>query len=301
MSSHRFAAMIVTLVTCVTLSAQPPSIFRAETRLVVLYATVRNDAGELVTDLDRSAFTVYEDRRRQQIAVFRRDDTPVSLGLLIDNSGSMRALRARVERAALAFVRASNPDDEVFVVNFADKPRLDVAMTRDVGAIEAGIARVDSIGGTALLDAVETAERYMREHANRDRRALLIVTDGKDNASEKTMKEIQAGAERSETIVYGVGLFADDVPSKQGRKELDDLTGRTGGVTYYPAGIDQIEPVVLALARQIRQQYAIGYMPSNQALDGTYRTIRVEALSPRRGEHLVVRTRPGYRAGETSR
>jgi Ca-activated chloride channel homolog len=296
-----FTVAVASLIAGTAPAAQQPSTFRAETRLVVLHATVRNDRGELVTGLDRGAFTVYENRKRQPIAVFRRDDIPVSIGLLIDNSGSMRTLRARVETAALVFVRASNPDDEVFVVNFADKPRLDVPMTGDLGAIEAGIARVDSIGGTALLDAVEFSERYLRDHAMRDRRALVIVTDGKDNASATTLKQIQAAAERTDTTVYGVGLFADEgASSKQGRKELEDLTARTGGVAYFPAAIDQIEMVVLDLARQIRQQYTIGYTPTNQALDGSYRTIRVEAASPASSEHFVVRTRPGYRAGPSA-
>jgi VWFA-related protein len=288
------AAGAAALAMSVVHASQPPTPFRAETRLVVLHATVRNDRGELVTNLDRPAFTVYENGKRQPVALFRRDDVPVSLGLLIDNSGSMRTLRARVEAAALAFVRASNPDDEAFVINFADRPRLDVAMTRDVHAIESGIARVDSIGGTAVLDAVDAAETYLRAHATRDRKALLIVTDGKDNASEKTMKQIQDAAERSDTVVYAVGLFADgDASAKQGRKELDDLTGRTGGAAYYPADVDQIQSVVLDLAHQIRQQYTVGYTPINQALDGSYRTIRVEA---RGRERLVVRTRAGYRA-----
>lgn len=298
---HRSSAIAASLILCAaTLAAQSSSTFRAETRLVVLHATVRNDRGELVPDLDRSAFTVYENGRRQPIALFRRDDIPVSLGLLIDNSGSMRTLRGRVETAALAFVRASNPEDEIFVVNFADKARLDVTMTRDVGRVEVGIGRVDSIGGTALRDTVQFAEEYLREHATRDRRALLIVTDGKDNASETTLKQIQTAAERSETTVFGIGLFASDhAASKQGRKELEDLTERTGGIAYYPADGDQIETVALDLARQIRQQYTIGYTPTNQALDNTYRTIRVEAESGAKAGRLTVRARPGYRATRT--
>jgi Ca-activated chloride channel family protein len=288
------AAGVASLALTAAQAAQPPSRFHAETRLVVVHATVRNDRGVLVTSLDRRAFTVYENGRRQPVTLFRRDDVPVSLGLLIDNSGSMRTLRGHVEAAALAFVRASNPDDEVFVINFADRPRLDVEMTSDMRVLESGIARVDSIGGTALRDAVDKAETYLRTHATRDRKALLIVTDGKDNASEKTMTEIQAAAERSDTIVYAVGLFAEGDPSaKQGRKELDELTARTGGAAYYPAGVDEIDAVVVELARQIRQQYTIGYTPTNQALDGSYRTIRVEA---RGAERLIVRTRAGYRA-----
>jgi VWFA-related protein len=298
MSARRLAVGVAALGLSAVLAAQQAPRFQVDTPLVVLQATVRTDRGVPVTNLDQRAFTVYENGKRQPIAVFRRDDVPVSLGLLIDNSGSMRTLRARVEAAALAFVRASNPADEVFVINFADRPRLDVTMTNDVRAIESGIARVDSIGGTAMLDAVDVAEDYLSAHATRERKALLIVTDGKDNASEKTMQQIQQAAERSETVVYAVGLFAaEDASAKQGRKELDELTARTGGASYYPADVDQIRAVIVELARQIRQQYLIGYTPTDQAFDGRYRTIRVEAKGIGR---LFVHTRAGYRASRAS-
>src|SRR6202163_1892059 len=142
---------------------QPPS-FRAETRLVVLHATVRDSRGELITNLPRSAFTVFENGRRQPVTLFRHDDIPVSLGLLIDNSGSMRAVRSKVEAAALALARASNPQDEMFVLNFNDKAHIDVPFTSDVQVLEAGIRRVDSIGGTAMRDAIDLAQTYLVEH-----------------------------------------------------------------------------------------------------------------------------------------
>jgi VWFA-related protein len=296
--THRAACIIAACFAASRiLLAQPSSHFRADTRLVVLHATVTDERGALVTDLDRRAFAVYENGRRQPIALFRRDDVPVSMGLLIDNSGSMRTLRARVEAAALAFMRASNPDDEVFVINFADKVRLDVPMTRDIRAVEAGIGRVDSIGGTALRDAVRRAEEYLHEHSTRDRHVLLAITDGKDNASDATVKQIETAAEHSETAVFGIGLFGGAGGStKAGRRELDTLTARTGGVAYYPESADQIESVALDLARQIRQQYTIGYTPTNQALDGTYRALRVTASPERRTDRLSVHTRAGYRA-----
>jgi Ca-activated chloride channel family protein len=269
--------------------------FHAETRLVVLQVTVRNSRGEVVTGLDQRAFTVYEDGRRQPITLFRRDDVPVSLGLLIDNSGSMRPLRAKVESAALTFARASNPLDELFVMNFADKVSLDVPLTSDLQALEAGIARVDSIGGTAMRDAVANAETYLTEHATKERKVLLIVTDGNDNASLATMDRIEERAEQAGTVIYAVGLFGTEDPGRVrlGHRELDRLTERTGGLSYYPASFDEISAVVTDIARQIRTQYTIAYAPLNQAEDGSYRTIRVEARAP---ERLVVRTRRGYRA-----
>jgi VWFA-related protein len=272
------------------LAAQAPP-FKAETRLVVLHATVTNRRGELVTGLDQRAFTVEEDGRRQPITLFRRDDVPISLGLLIDNSGSMRPLRAKVEAAALAFARASNPGDEIFVVNFADMVNLDVGMTSDVRVLEAGIARVDSIGGTALRDAVDTAERYLSEHATRDRRVLLVITDGKDNASVISADQIRRQAERSQTVIDAIGLFAHK--AAEGRHELIELTEPTGGVAYFPLDIEQVESVAVDLARQIRNQYTIAYAPINQALDGKYRAIRVTAAGP---DQYNVHTRAGYRA-----
>jgi len=141
--------------------ASTPSrpVFRSEIGLVVLQATVKNSRGEVVKDLDRDAFTVYENGKRQTLSVFRRDDVPVSLGILIDNSGSMKKKRAQVETAALALVRASNSQDEVFVLNFGDKPRLDVPFTKDLAVLEAGIRRFDSVGGTAMRDATATTTR----------------------------------------------------------------------------------------------------------------------------------------------
>lgn len=274
------------------LLAQSPA-FHAETRLVVLHATVRNGRGELVTNLDRGAFMVYENGRRQPIVVFRRDDIPVSLGLLIDNSGSMRAVRAKVEEAALALARASNPQDEMFVLNFADKTRIDVPFTSDVNVLEAGIARGDAIGGTAMRDAVDAGEAYLNERATRDRKVLLVITDGNDNASAVTLDRIRQTAEQHEITIYAIGLFGDASRAKGAHRELDQLAERTGGSAYYPPSIAEVDAVALDIARQIRQQYTLAYAPLSQALDGSYRTIRVAVAG---SERYSVRTRAGYRA-----
>jgi VWFA-related protein len=290
----RPALACLLLLSVASVQGQTP-VFRTATRLVVLHATVTNRHGDLVTNLDQSAFSIFEDGKRQPIGLFRRDDVPVSIGLLIDNSGSMRSLRTKVEAAALAFARASNPQDEMFVLNFADKARLDVPMTSDPRVLERGIARADSIGGTAMRDAIETAEDYLRDHAKQDRRVLLVITDGIDNASTASAAVIQRQAERTETVIDAIGLFhsQDEGRANAGRHELKDLTDRTGGVAYFPESVEQIESVAVDLARQIRSQYTIGYAPTNQALDGSFRAIRVTVSGP---DHYNVRTRTGYRA-----
>ena len=273
---------------------QSPGPFHVETRLVVLQATVRNNRGELVTGLTRDAFTVLENGTRQPIVLFGKDDVPVSLGLLIDNSGSMRTRRAKVEAAALEFARASNPQDEMFVLNFADKSRIDVPFTSDVRILEAGISRVDALGGTAMRDAIAAAEDYVTQHARRDRKVLVVITDGNDNASVTALDRIRTAAEQHEIAVYAVGLLGDQDPhAGRMRRDLTQLTEATGGLAYFPVSVEQVGDVALELARQIRTQYTIGYTPLNQSLDGSYRQIRVTAKG---SQPLVVRTRTGYRA-----
>ncbi len=283
-------AVAVSLV--VAAAGQPQATFHAETRLVVLHVLVTNGHGELVTNLDRGAFSVYEDGRRQSITLFRCDDVPASLGLIIDNSGSMRSVRASVEAAALAFVHASNPLDEVFVLNFADTPRIDVPLTNDIHVLEAGISRVDSIGGTAMRDALLIAERYLRDRAIRDRRALLVITDGNDNASSVSKAQLRKVVEESGSVIYAVRLVGQS-PSEDdgnGDGELDRVTAITGGDVHYVASMSDVESAVLEIAHQIRNEYTIAYTSANQALDGSYRAVRVKVTRP----GLNARTRPGY-------
>src|SRR5258705_8353104 len=292
---NRVAAPVALVVaSAVARAAQQAGTFRAVPRLVLLQATVVDGRGAAVTDLDRTAFTVYENRKRQPIEVFRREDVPVSVGLLIDNSGSMRTLRPKVEAAALAFVRASNPMDELCVINFADKVDLDVPFTSDLDVLERRLARLDSIGGTALWDAIDTAQSYVGDHASRPRKVLLVVTDGNDNASVARMSLVVRRAQRRDIVVDAVGLFGSDTTKAvNGRRDLEQLTRDTGGNAYFPVDINQVEAVVVDLAPQIRNQYLIAYAPLNAPLDRTYPAIRVTATSPGKS-HLEGRTRRGY-------
>jgi Ca-activated chloride channel family protein len=289
----RSTALVAATGLGVSLAAQQPPAFHADARLVVLQVTVTNGHGERVTNLDRGSFVVFENGRPQPITLFRSDDVPTSLGLIIDNSGSMRALRARVEAAALAFVRASNPLDEVFVLNFADTPRIDVLFTHDVRVLEAGVTRVDAIGGTALRDALFVAERYLQDHATHDRRALFVITDGNDNASTLSTSECRKLVERSDAAIYAVRLVRDTSSADAGRKddELDRLAEISGGIAEHIAANSNIEQVAREIAHLIRNEYTIAYTPVNPALDGSYRAVRVKVTRP---GGLTARTRPGY-------
>jgi VWFA-related protein len=290
---NKLAALAGVACVATGVSAQQRPAFRTETRLVVLQVTVTNKSGQLVPDLDRASFAVSEEGRPQPITLFSRDDVPVSLGLLIDNSASMRPLRASVEAAALAFVRASHPKDDVFVLNFADTPRVDVASTGDVRVLEAGIARVDSIGGTALRDAVLMAERYLAAHAQQDRGAMLVITDGNDNASQASMSDLRKVVERTNAAIHCVRLADGSHPgaARKRDEELERVADLTGGGVHYVNAMGDVDAVVLDIARRIRSRYTIAYAPTNQALDGSYRAVRVKVTAPR---GLTAHTRRGY-------
>jgi Ca-activated chloride channel homolog len=275
-----------------TVTSAQNATFRAETRLVVLHATVRSSRGDLITGLGKEAFTVYENGKRQPITLFNRSDVPVSIGLLIDDSGSMRTLRPRVEAAALAFVRASHPLDEVFVVNFAARARVAVQMTNDVRVLEQGIVGGETIGGTALRDAVVVAQNYLQVHASHDRRVLLLITDGNDSVSTASLDHLREMSGHNETSIFAIGLFGNRGEARRGRRELEQIADITGGATYFPESLDQIETIAVQIADLIRNEYTIAYTPLDQRLDGRYRTIRVEAAGP--GGRLSVRTRRGY-------
>jgi Ca-activated chloride channel homolog len=274
---------------------QAPPVFRAEIGLVVVHATVRNQHRQLVTDLASRAFTVYENGTPQTITLFRQGDVPVSLGLLIDNSRSMRGQREAAEAAALAALRSSRPPDETFVMNFADRAAVDVSFTGDVHALEAGVHRNDSIGGTALRDAIAAAQEYLGQHASQERKALIVITDGNDNASTMTEEDLEKTTEQQGIAVYAIGLLNRDDPAKarHGREALERLAESSGGVAYCPPAPEQAPGAMVDVARQVRHVYTIGYAPLAQALDGSYRKLRVVAKGR---ERLWVKTRPGYRA-----
>jgi len=274
--------------------------FRADTRLVVLHASVVDKSGKLVTTLGREAFKVYENNVEQQVRLFRREDVPVSMGIVIDNSGSMRDKRQKVEAAALALVKNSNKQDEVFVVNFNDEAYLDVPFTSDIKKMEEGVARIDSRGGTAVRDAISMSIDHVKAEGKRDKRVLVLVTDGDDTASSGiTQEKLVEKAQRAEVLIYVIGLptLEDRGRANRAKRAMTQLAKASGGTVVYVEDFDQVENVAVQIAHDIRNQYVIAYSPSNQNLDGSYRQIKVTA-----GRN-TVRTRSGYyaTAAETRR
>jgi Ca-activated chloride channel homolog len=275
--------------------AEDQAIFRTDTRLVVLQATVVDKSGHLITTLPQSAFQVYENGARQEVKLFKREDVPVSMGLIIDNSGSMREKRPKVAAAAVALVKDSNREDEAFVVNFNDDAYLDCDFTNNVEKMDQALSKIDSSGGTAMRDAIRMSIEHMKEKAKRDKKVILVVTDGNDNASSFSLESLVKDAQQSEIIIYAIGLLNEEErrEAKLAKRALDLLTEATGGQAYYPKELADVERIAHQVAHDIRNQYTITYTPANQALDGSFRQIKVTANGP---GHPVVRTRTGYYA-----
>ena len=270
-------------------------VFRSDTRLVVLNTSVVDRAGKLVTNLPEKAFKVFENGIEQHISIFRREDVPVSLGLVIDNSGSMRPRREQVEAAALDLVKASNPQDQVFIVNFNDEAYLDAPFTNNVEKLKEGLARIDSRGGTAMRDAISMSIDYMKEQGKLDKKVVLVVTDGDDNASSVTLEELVRKAQQAEVLIYCIGLLNDEDrgAAKRAQRALNAIGEASGGLAYFPKELAEVNEITLQVAHEIRNQYTIAYTPSNTVMDGTYRQIRVTVEGPNRP---TARTRTGYYA-----
>jgi Ca-activated chloride channel family protein len=265
---------------------------------VILNATVVDDHDHLVTGLKKDDFHVTEDGTPQTITSLQEQDIPVSIGLLVDNSGSMRTKRQAVNQAALDMVRASNSSDETFVVNFADEAYIDQDFTSDLPKLRDGLSHIDSKGGTALYDAVIASADYMAKNAKKAKEVLLIITDGEDNASgtnlEETVRRIQ---DLQGPVVYSIGLLFDEGgggrESRRARRALQLLSDETGGLAFFPKNLGQVDEIAAEVARDIRNQYTIGYHSTKPASQGGYRVVHVDAKA-NGYRKLVVRTRAGY-------
>jgi VWFA-related protein len=268
--------------------------FRTDARLVVLNVSVFDRDGKIVRDLPVRAFRVYENGETQTIGLFRQEDVPISLGLVIDSSASMTDKRDRVASAALAMVKASNPQDEVFIIDFNEKAVLAKEFTNDIKDLEKALRNLDAKGETAMRDALLLGIEHLRHRAHKDKKVLLVVTDGEDNSSEEKQAHLVEAAQQNGVIIYAVGLLGAEEPESaaRARKQLSELTQQTGGRSWFPNDVAEVANITPEIAHEIRNQYVLAYTPSNLAADGTFRKIRVDVDAP----GVVVRTRAGYYA-----
>ncbi len=272
-------------------------VFKKDVEEVVLHATVVDDKQRFVTGLNRNDFQVYENGQPQQITSFRRQDVPVAVGIIIDNSGSMRDKRPAVNQAAINFVKASNPDDQVFIVNFNDEYYLDQDFTNRIPSLREALERIESRGGTALYDAVVASADHMKKNARLDKKVLLVVTDGEDNASRESLEQaIRRLQQENGPTVYTIGILGEE-RAKRARRALTAMSEQTGGVSFFPKDLSEVDSITQQVAHDIRNQYIIGYKPSTPKTVAGYRTIKVEAKAPGY-KRLQVRTRTGYFPGQ---
>ena len=275
-------------------------VFHAESQEVVLHATVVDQRSRLVTNLNQNDFTIYEDGQAQKITRFSREDIPVSLGVLVDNSGSMRDKRQAVNTAALDLVRSSNSEDEVFIVNFSDEAIIDADLTSDINKMKEGLEQIDSRGGTALYDAVVASSDYLAKKGRREKKVLLVVTDGEDNASTDTLEQaVRRVQDDSGPTIYCIGILGGD-HEKRAKRALEQLALQTGGVAFFPKDLGEVDQIARAVARDIRSQYSIYYRPTRPQEQGGFRQVKVDVHAPGYGR-LQVRTRSGYYAGQQQR
>jgi len=272
-------------------------VFKKEVDEVVLHATVVDDHNRLVTNLARNDFTVFEDGKQQKIGSFRREDIPVAIGIVIDNSGSMREKRPAVNAAAINLVQASNPQDKVFVVNFNEEYFLDQDYTSNIRKLKDALERIEARGGTALYDATVASADHLKKSGDLEKKVLLVVTDGEDNASRESLEQaIRRLQVENGPTVYTIGLLQEE-RSKRAKRALRAMAEETGGVAFFPKDLSEVNAITSQIAHDIRNQYTIGYKPDTPQSAGGYRTVKVDAQA-KGYKKLQVRTRSGYYAGQ---
>jgi Ca-activated chloride channel family protein len=304
--SFPVALLVLIALSSCALEQDPPALpssqgdgytIKVNVDVVVLRATAQDRKNILVSGLTKDNFQVYEDGVLQPIKYFSHEDVPVTVGLVVDNSGSMKPKRHDVIAAALAFARSSNPQDQMFVVNFNEKVSLglpgNIAFTDQVAQLQVALSRVTADGETALYDAIAVALEHLKK-GDRDKKVLIVVSDGGDNASKHKLSEIAALAGQPNAIIYTIGIF-DNQDADRNPGVLKRLAKQTGGEAFLPESLADVTPICERIAHDIRNQYTIAYVPTNRKRDGTYRVIQVKASAPGYGR-LLVRTRTGYLA-----
>ena len=283
---------------------EPGYTLSVETLEVQLPVSVLDKEGRPVPGLTPEHFQILEDKVPQKIKTFRHEDIPLSLGLVIDNSGSMRSRRERVNSAALSFVRESNPDDETFIVNFDDSAYLEQDFTGSIGDLVDALENLDARGETALYDALYLSAEHVKS-GKKEKKALLLISDGEDNISKYGINKVIDALKQSKVTLYAIGLLEENdqrgglfkkPPSKKAKADLVKFAELTGGQAFFPKTLDEVDQLVKTIAHDLRNHYTITYTPTNMKTDGTWREITVKITPPKNIPKLTWRAKPGYTA-----
>ena len=274
----------------------PPAI-KVDVGLVLVNATVTDPNNRFVTGLEKEHFQLFEDKVEQTISHFSSEEAPTSIGLLFDVSSSMGDKIARAKDAAVAFLKTSNPDDEFYLLTFADQPSLDEEFTSDVSQIQNRLVYKNAKGSTTLYDAVYLGLGKMKQGHN-PKKAMLLITDGEDTRSRYSLVNVRHAVKESDVQIYAIGIvssyYSDFAQGRSGRSVLEEMTEVTGGKAYFPNSVYELEDICTKIAVELKNQYVLGYASSNPSRDGRWRKIKVKLNAPRGLPALSVRSKTGY-------
>jgi Ca-activated chloride channel family protein len=270
---------------------------RVNVELVQLPVSVLDKQGLAFRGLRPEHFTVYEDKVLQNISLFKQEDIPLSVGFVIDTSGSMLDKLDRLNNAAMTFIRESNPEDQRSVVSFGDE----VFLEEDFTGLSRTLAEIPSDAGTAFYDAVFLAAKHLQLTASYEKKVLIVISDGEDNKSKYTLEQVLNAVGKWKITVYTVGLFSSGppmygLPGNSGKGVLKQLAEISGGASFFPKNVNEVETICTRIAHDLRNQYTIGYRPTNETLDGSWRKVVVRIKPPKNAPKLKVRSKQGYYA-----
>jgi len=274
-------------------------VLKTESDLTLIYVTVTEPTGRLVTGLEQSNFRIFEDGKEQEVVRFASEDVPVSIGVIFDMSSSMSDKIDKSKNAAMEFLLTANPQDEFFLVDFNDRAQLVSPFTASVDDIQSRLMYVGAKGMTALYDGVYLGLSQMKGAHNR-RKALLIISDGGDNHSRYGENDVRSFVQESDVQIYAIGLFDPDggptPEERNGPSLLNDMTHLTGGRTYQVRSPSELPDIATKISQTLRNQYVIGYRPGNAAHDGKWRKVKVTVRPPKGVPPLTVYSKTGYYA-----
>jgi len=269
---------------------------RVDASLVLISANVSTDTGARVTDLQKDNFRIFEDGDERQITYFAMEDAPVSVGLLFDSSGSMHNKMKQSTQAAAELFKTASPEDEFFLVEFNERPKLTVPFTTDLNELYDRVSHIRTVGRTSLLDAIQMSLNLMKKGKN-TRKALIILSDGGDNRSRATAAQVKAAVLESDVLLYAMGIFDVGKGTREeqnGPKLLDALTAQSGGKHFRADSADDLPSISARIGNELRSQYVLGYAPGALENDGRYHRVKVDLELPPDMPPLRVHYRPGY-------
>lgn len=270
-------------------------VLRVNVDLALLNVTVSDPQGRFVTGLGPERFQVWEDKVEQKIEYFSQEDVPLSVGVIFDSSGSMKDKASKARDAASTFMAAGNREDEYFLVEFSTRPMISETFTTDAARLQNHLIFTPARGMTALYDAVYLGLERIKSHRN-SRKALLLITDGEDNHSRYTFSDIKEFAKEQDVQIFAIGTLDFGAWQSSGRSIMEDLAGITGGKAFFPASVNEIEGNCTQIAMELKNEYIIGYRPTNETKDGKWRKINVNVIRPKGTPQLSVRAKSGYYA-----